>query len=1349
LWGQPRQAEEWVSQLLRRVAQGCAAVTITVALLALGGWATGRLILASLGHDFLPTPPGTALVFLLLCGALLVGCRHPAPRRARWLSCAGATLVLVVGLLVLAQYLTGTDLGFEHWLSRRAETFGQVPIGRMSPLAAGAFVVASLALLVLLGAPTRWRTAHDVAASAAAGVMAVGVLVLLGYWNRTAFVFGGGVIPMALPGAAAFVFLGAGLLAGARSPVLTWRGIASLAVGFGVGLAASVALFVLVSSQEQSRVRGEFDRKAEALALAFRGGVKGAVEELHNVGALFALSDSVDRRSFRTFVSQILERQPSIRTFAWNPLVADRERAGTEAAARREGFQEYRFTERYPDGRLGSAGRRPEYAPVLYVEPLAAREAALGFDALSDPVRRAALEKARDTGQAAATEPITPVTATPGDLGMLIFQPVYRPGAPTATMRQRRTALRGFAVETLRLETLIRGALPDPERDGLEFRLVDATGTLSEKTILASARAGAGARGPRRFATWVTVVDRQWRLELYAAPWYLAARRSEGPWLVLGSGLLITILLGAYLLASARHTAEVSRLAEGLRKISRAIDHSPASVVITDTQGAIEYVNPKFTQVTGYTFDEVRGQNPRVLKSGEMPEETYRKLWATITAGNEWRGELHNKKKNGELFWEAASISPVRSPDARITHYVGVKEDITEQKRMEAAARVHVHQLEALRATTADLTRELDLTRLLHLLITRAAELAGASSATVYLWEPAQATMVPAAWHGLGEWQATIRHVVGHGIAGTVAETRQGVLVNDYRTSRYANPVTLQHTTVTASLGEPLLYREELIGAITLNHEGGRSFTADDQTLLRLFADQAAIAIANARFFREERDRRAQLQAVRAVSAEIIQELDLAQVLRLVAQRACALTGAAAADIDLWDNDRQILVPNTSYGHAAPRPATARCLGEGVMGAVAASRHGLIINDYRSSPIAHPDTRAHTTITASLVEPLLYRDTLLGVIGVDHETPGRIFTPQDQDLLRLFAAQAAIAIENARLHEQIKDHAATLERQVQERTQDLEFALRLAEAASRAKSEFLTNMSHELRTPLNGILGFADLMLRQGQTLPREKQARFLANIHTSGQRLLELVSQLLDYTTAQGGGLGLERRPLSPAGALDEVLAEVRPLATKKGLALQVEIAYDLPCVHADSVRFRQICFNLLTNAVKFTPVGGTITVTARAVTGQLGDLAIGQLESDPNDPRAQLPSRPPAEWLELSVTDTGIGIRREDLPRLFQQFTQLESAYTKRHAGSGIGLALTRQLVELHGGRIWAESDGEGKGSTFRVVLPFGDSAEIRNTAAAVGDERPLHPAETGRTLEKVGDTNGGGQQSDRGTG
>jgi PAS domain S-box-containing protein len=172
-----------------------------------------------------------------------------------------------------------------------------------------------------------------------------------------------------------------------------------------------------------------------------------------------------------------------------------------------------------------------------------------------------------------------------------------------------------------------------------------------------------------------------------------------------------------------------------------------------------------------------------------------------------------------------------------------------EAKDTEMALRQHAEQLEVLRNLSAEVSHELALDRLLHLLLARAAALVGADSGAVYLWQPEQDLVVPAAWHGLGEWQADIRYRLGQGIAGSVAQSRQGIIVNDYRSSGYAHPVTLERTKITAAMGEPLLYRDELVGAITLNHESGRRFTEKDQALVRLFADQAAVAIQNARLY--------------------------------------------------------------------------------------------------------------------------------------------------------------------------------------------------------------------------------------------------------------------------------------------------------------------------------------------------------------------------------------------------------------------------------------------------------------------------------------------------------------------
>ena len=288
----------------------------------------------------------------------------------------------------------------------------------------------------------------------------------------------------------------------------------------------------------------------------------------------------------------------------------------------------------------------------------------------------------------------------------------------------------------------------------------------------------------------------------------------------------------------------------------------------------------------------------------------------------------------------------------------------------------------------------------------------------------------------------------------------------------------------------------------------------------------------------------------------------------------------------------------------------------------------------------------------------------------------------------------------------VTNRQAQLSLAVRERTQALEVALQEAEAASRAKSEFLANMSHELRTPLNAIIGFSEVLQTQAHGPLTEKQARYLGHIHQSGKDLLERISNVLDLVAEQTGKLILRPEPLAVAQTLEEVLVSLRGLAHKKGQSIETRVEPDLPSLRADPVRFKQIVFNLLENAVKFTPEQGTITLRAYQKAEGRKQKAEGS-EHQAAEGGSRLPTAdrllPTAQFLELRVTDTGIGIKTEDLPRLFSDFTQLEAAATKRHEGTGLGLALTKRLVELHGGRICAESEGEGRGSTFTVVLPF----------------------------------------------
>jgi signal transduction histidine kinase len=252
------------------------------------------------------------------------------------------------------------------------------------------------------------------------------------------------------------------------------------------------------------------------------------------------------------------------------------------------------------------------------------------------------------------------------------------------------------------------------------------------------------------------------------------------------------------------------------------------------------------------------------------------------------------------------------------------------------------------------------------------------------------------------------------------------------------------------------------------------------------------------------------------------------------------------------------------------------------------------------------------------------------------------------------------------------DSYASLERRVEDRTRDLLGALRELERVSGEKTRFLANMSHELRTPLNAIINFADVLrdASAGPLTPR--QARYLEDIHAAGRHLLVLITDILDLARIEAGRMDLEAQPVGLTACLEEGLSVVRERARAKGVSLSLEVDQDAEEIEADARKLRQVVFNLLANAVRFTPSGGAVAVTARRAPGQV----------------------------EIAVADTGVGIAPADQERVFGEFEQAGPP-GERQGGTGLGLALARRLVELHGGRILLES-APGRGSTFTVVLP-----------------------------------------------
>jgi signal transduction histidine kinase len=384
---------------------------------------------------------------------------------------------------------------------------------------------------------------------------------------------------------------------------------------------------------------------------------------------------------------------------------------------------------------------------------------------------------------------------------------------------------------------------------------------------------------------------------------------------------------------------------------------------------------------------------------------------------------------------------------------------------------------------------------------------------------------------------------------------------------------------------------------------------------------------------------------------------DVRPVLASVAEHATRLCDATATSI--YELDGGMLRRTAFHGpDALLGSETLPCTEDTLTGRTIAQAKPIHVHDMAAErenfPLSWEFARRyghHTTLTV----PLLREGRPFGVMFL-RRTVVRPFTEKQIALSLAFADQAAIAMENVRLFSEL-----------QRKTRQLEIA-------DKHKSEFLANMSHELRTPLNAIIGFSEVLQARMFGELNAKQAEYLADIHESGRHLLSLINDILDLSKIEAGRMELELSEFDLRAALQNALTLVRERAQRHGIALSLELAPEVGTIRADERKVKQIVLNLLSNAVKFTPDGGRVELRARMDGGRV----------------------------EVSVADTGIGIAAEDQRTVFEEFRQVGRDYTKKAEGTGLGLALTRRFIELHGGSIALDS-APGRGSTFTFTVPL----------------------------------------------
>lgn len=467
-----------------------------------------------------------------------------------------------------------------------------------------------------------------------------------------------------------------------------------------------------------------------------------------------------------------------------------------------------------------------------------------------------------------------------------------------------------------------------------------------------------------------------------------------------------------------------------------------------------------------------------------------------------------------------------------------------------------------------------------------------------------------------------------------------------------------------ASFASPLNVRGKMIGNLQVQKDAQRPLSTDETEFLTAVSKEIADALETARLFEETQialagqERLAsELETVAQVSMAASTILEIDSLLQSVVDLAKESFRLYHIHIYLYDEARQMLVLRAGSGN----PGRLMVLeghdihinAESLVARAARKEQGVLENDVRKTIDFMPNPLLPKT-QAELAVPMIVGNKLVGVLDL-HAATVDLFSEEDLKIHTTLAAQIAIAVENARQY-----------------AEQVETAQKLREVDI-LKSEFLASMSHELRTPLNSIIGFADVMLEGLDGQLNDRMEEDVRLIRDSGSHLRELIGEILDMSKIESGKMDLRYEAVSLQDLAHGIMATAQPLAHEKKLVLNLEIDDDLPLVEADKTRIRQVLWNMMGNAIKFTPQGSiTLRMQARK------------------------------DHVLVSVQDSGIGIKPEHVPIVFEQFRQIDGGVGRIAGGAGLGMPISKKLVELHGGDIWVESQ-MSQGSTFFFTLPY----------------------------------------------
>ncbi len=597
-----------------------------------------------------------------------------------------------------------------------------------------------------------------------------------------------------------------------------------------------------------------------------------------------------------------------------------------------------------------------------------------------------------------------------------------------------------------------------------------------------------------------------------------------------------------------------------------------------------------------------------------------------------------------------------------------------ERRRLQARLEARAHQLKTLNEIGRLLASSLNIDEVLELVVRYAASLLNAEGGSLLLLDEDSGDLIFRISSGpAGEQLRGMKVPAGRGIAGRCFSSNQPIIANDVRhDSSWYRAFDQQADFVTRSiLAVPLSVRGRTIGVLeAVNRKDGGKFNKEDAELLLSFGSQAAIAIENARLFTSTdqalRRRVEELTFMQHIDRQLNATLDYHEVMSQTLDWALRISHANIGLIAAFHDDGEERGLQFLAHKGYPEEIISRYqeslwpLERGLIGWAVQQGEPSLITDVTANPHYEPTVPG---MRAQLTIPIRREDRVIGVLALESEDP-ECFDQEALESINRLIEHAAIAIDNARLFQQVQ-------------------------RANQAKTEFISFVSHELKQPMTSMKGYVDLLMKGLAGPLTEQQQMFLQVVRSNVERMNRLVSDLLDISRLEAGRLRLEMRTLHPEEVSEDAINAFRQPIEAKGQTLHVEIEPDLPTIYGDHERLVQVLTNLLSNAHKYTPEGGEITFRLRRWEEE------GKL------------------YIRWDVIDSGIGISEEDMKRLFTKFFRSSNPRVRDVKGTGLGLTISRSIVELHGGRMEVESE-LNKGSIFSVLIPAGQESPANSQAS-----------------------------------